>query len=294
MEVLSNLESGFASVEAIKNQLFDVVKLPLYPNVEGFEPPNSFGMYKTNGGAPFGTVGKDFTPTQPKLLFDAFEACLYDNDSFNLHELKYKELKGGAKIMFEVPIGTIGFKNLKGQMDESTVKLHIQTGFDGLTKTSLYLSIYRLVCSNGMKAWKTEFESSFKNTVGNVGKAISLCNDVNKAVAQSKDLNELIQRCNKVEVNEAIKQDFLLKTLGYNDSKREELSTKAKNILDDVLTSMELEFSRTGANVWGLVNGITHYTNHTQSQRSDLDSHIFVDGGAKLNEKAQKFALTYI
>jgi hypothetical protein len=210
--------------------------------------------------------------------------------SVNYNGIEYKELKEGAKIMFKVPIGEIGFKNVRGEDDTSILNLHLQTGFDGLTKTSLYLSMYRLVCANGMKAYRTEFQVSFKNTSNNLGKISSLCLDVLKTVNQTKDLEALIHRLNSVKINEDMKQSFLLKTLGFNEKMREEMSTKASNILDNVLNSMELEFNRTGATVWGLVNGITHYTNHIQNAKN-IDSHLFVDGGLKLNDKAQKVAL---
>ena len=289
MDILSDLQGGNANIEAIKGKLFDVVKIPLITGVERFTNPDSFATYRTEGGAPLGVVGKDFTPTQPKLLFDEFENCLYDTDA-RMQDVKYLELKGGKKIVFEAPIKTIGFKNLKGEQDEMIVKINLATGFDGLTKTSLFISCYRMVCANGMKAWRTEFAVSFKNTKGNVGKASSLCYDIAKATDQINDFEAYIQQLNRTSVDKARVEEFLFKTIGYNEAIRSELGTAKQNILNAVQESIELEFSRTGSTLWGLVNGITHYTNHV-ARTDDRNDYLLVGGGLKLNDLAQKVAL---
>lgn len=289
MEILSNIASGNANIESIKGKLFDVVKVPLITGLEGFDNPDSFGVYRATGGQALGSVGKDFTPTQPKLLFDEFENCLYQTDC-DFNDVTYLELKGGKKIVFEAPIKTMGFKNLKGEDDEMIVKINLSTGFDGLTKTSLFISCFRLVCSNGMKAWRTEFAVSFKNTKGNVGKASSLCNDIAKATDSINDFEAYIQQLNRTSVDKAKVEEFLMKTLGYNQSLYSELHGTKKAILDNVNESIELEFSRTGATLWGLVNGITYYTNHV-AKTEDRNDYLLVGGGLKLNDIAQKVAL---
>ena len=90
MEILSNLVSGNANMESIKGKLFDVVKVPLITGLDGFENPDTFGIYRATGGQPLGSVGKDYTPTQPKLLFDEFESCLYQTDA-DFNDVTYLE-----------------------------------------------------------------------------------------------------------------------------------------------------------------------------------------------------------
>lgn len=289
MNILSDLQGGNANIEVIKSKLFDVVKIPLITNLEGFDNPDSYSTYRSTGGQPLGVVGKDFTPTQPKLLFDEFENCLYDTDA-KMKDVKYMELKGGRKIVFEAPIKTIGFKNMKGEQDEMIVKVNLATGFDGLTKTSLFISCFRMVCSNGMKAWRTEFAVSFKNTKGNVGKASSLCYDIARATDQIDDFESYIKKLNSVQVDTKKVDEFILKTLGYNEALRSELNTAKKNILDAVQESVAIEFGRTGSTLWGLVNGITHYTNHV-AKATDRNDYLLVGNGLKLNDNAQKIAL---
>jgi hypothetical protein len=81
-----------------------------------------------------------------------------------------------------------------------------------------------------------------------------------------------------------------MKTIGYNEAIRSELGTAKQNILNNVQESIALEFSRTGSTLWGLVNGITHYTNHV-ARTDDRNDYLLVGGGLKLNDTAQKVAL---
>lgn len=290
MEILSSLSSGNANMENIKGQLFDVIKTPLITGLEGFENPNSFGVYRTTGGKALGTVGSDYTPTQPKLLFEEFENCLYQTDC-DFNEVKYLELKEGKKIVFEATLGKMkAFNNVIGKEEEIIMKMNLSTGFDGLTKSSVFISCYRTVCSNLMKAWRTEFAVSFKNTKGNVGKVSSLCNDIAKATDSINDFEEYIRQLNRVSVDTAKVEAFLLKTVGYNEAIRSELGTVKKNNLDAIQESIELEFSRTGSTLWGLVNGITHYTNHV-AKTDNRSDYVLVGGGLKMNDLAQKVAL---
>ena len=68
-----------------------------------------------------------------------------------------------------------------------------------------------------------------------------------------------------------------------------ELGTRKQNILSAVQESIALEFGRTGSTLWGLVNGITHYTNHVAST-TDRNDYLLTGAGLKLNDLAQKVA----
>lgn len=291
--ILSQIAQTQSIVETIESKLFNVVKMPLITNLEGFENPTAFATYRENGGNPFGVVGNDYNPAQPKALFSMLIDSMRHNDAMDLSKLKYTEMKDGKKIRFSVPVATVGFKNLQGKFDESIVTLNLQTGFDGLTKTSLYLSTYRMICSNGMKASVTEFQASFKNTKGNNGKAASLISDVNKQLENVTTLEEMYLAMNKAKVTDADVKKYIELVTGYNLKDKEEFSTRKSNILTQIQNSIELEFSRTGKTAFGLFNGITHYTNHSASG-SDNEDYIFVDAGVKMNDNALKFALSLV
>jgi len=123
MDILADLSKGNAHVEAIRAQLFNVVTLPLYPPaLKGiqaehdvsddakFNRPTSFGNWKDSGGECLGVLGKDWKPTQPSMLLDAFEGCLIDS-GLDLASLQYQELKGGRKVRFSIDLQETKFKN---------------------------------------------------------------------------------------------------------------------------------------------------------------------------------------
>lgn len=277
---MMNYSAQMENFAKVQEQLETIIKVQLHPNIDNFEAPNSFGIYKASGGNALGVVGKDFTPAQPKLILDSLLDC-----SLDLSKLTYHEMKGGSKVRFQIPLKTIEFKNKANKGDVTDVSLCIQTGFDGFTKTSWYLHTERLICTNGMKATMTEFFASFKNTVGNQGKVVGVCTDVAKAVGKLDDLKELYLNLNRVEINQGIVDDYLLKVANLDVKQSVDWSTRKKNIYDNIMASIDLEFGRTGTTAFGLLNGITHYTNHVASG-SDNPDYIFVDSGAKMNDKA--------
>lgn len=284
--LVSQIISGQANVDAIRAQLFDVVKLQLHPNVEGFNSPSAFGIYKGDGGQALGILGKDFTPTQPKFLLDNFETCLVDANA-DLNKLEYHSFKGGAKIALRCAIRPIEFINKAKLHDITNVYVNLGTGFDGFTKTSLFLTVERLVCTNGMKATKTEFAVSFKNTKGNFGKVSSICDDVAKSIASIETLEAGFRRLNSVDVVSTDVDAFLLKVLGYNRKDYADLNTNKRNIFDRINESLGLEMARSGNTLWGMLNGITHYTNHIASA-NDRSDYVYIDSGMKMNEVAQR------
>jgi hypothetical protein len=286
MNLLDSISSGNANVNAIEAQLFNVVKIQLHPNIEGFNSPSAFGIYKDNGGDALGTLGKDFNPTQPKFLLDNLVPCLIDAN-VDLNKLTYNTFKDDKKISFRAPVKNIEFINKAKLHDITNVFVNLSTGFDGYTKTSLYLSIERLVCLNGMKATRTEFAVSFKNTKGNFGKASAICDDVVKAIEGVTTLEEGFKRLNSVDVKVADVDTFLLKVLGYNRKDYAELNTNKRNIFDRINESLGLEMARSGNTLWGMLNGVTHYTNHI-ANANDRNDYVYIDSGMKMNEVAQR------
>lgn len=280
MENLSAQMENFAKVQA---QLETIVKIQSPAPLEGFDAPNSWNMYKESGGRCLGVVGKDFIPTQPTLILDSLLECNVD-----LSKLTYHEMKGGSKVRFQVPLKSFEFQNARKIGDVTDVSLCIQTGFDGLTKTTMYLYTHRLICLNGAKNSKTEFEVSFKNTKGNQGKVLGLCNDVSRAVQQMDGVQDLYKALDKVQVNQAVVDEYLKKVAGLDIHMSEEWAKQTQARFDAINESIALEFSRTGATLFGLYNGITHYTNHIVKGSENPDF-IFVDNGMKLNDKALAF-----
>lgn len=286
---IAELLKGIATANEIESKLFDVVKLQLHPNIEGFISPNNYGLYKGTGGNALGVVGDAYEPTQPKLLFNGLLECIAESD-FNFNQMQYTEHKGGKVVRFSVPVGKVSFKNFVGADDESIVTLNVQTGFDGYTKTSMYLSTMRLICTNGMKISQTEFSIAYKNTKGNIGRPLAMAENVRQALSQQLEIQELMEHLDKVQVKQKEIDDFIFKVTGYNQSEYNEANARKRKTMDLINESVALEFQRTGTTAFGLLNGITHYTNHVINTKNREDF-IYVDGGREMNDRALKYAL---
>lgn len=297
LHVVGNESKRIAAIQA---KLFDVVKLAApAPTLDQFERPNDgrflapedlFHTYKNTGGKPLGTVGSDYTPQQPKVLFNSFLNGIIDHDTLTTDGINYYEMAGGSKVRFTVPIGMVSFKNIAGQQDESVVTLNFKTGFDGKTTTSMYLSTLRLICTNGMKKTFTEEICKFRNTSGNKDKAINLIEDIQTQMKNLKSLEEMYLHLNKVKVNAEQTKKFVSDVTGYDLKDKENFSTRKLNIVTNILESIDTEFARTGKSAYGLLQGITHYTNHKASGHANPD-YIHLAQGQKMNDKALSLAL---
>lgn len=301
MNILSDLSKGNAHVEAIREQLFNVITLPLYPPaLQGiqaehdvtdkatFDRPLSFGNWKHTGGECLGVLGKDWLPTQPVMLLDAFETCLIDS-GIDLSTLNYQELKGGKKVRFSVNLGETKFKNQAKQGDVLSRRLVLQTGFDGYTATSFMIETEVLKCTNGMTGFGTEATVKFKNTKNNVGKIAIACTDIAQMITKADEFGELMKQYDKTAITTKDVDAFLTATLGYNRKQRAELGKVKNQRLDDIQTALDIELKRNGKTAWGLLNSMTYATNHIwTSEEAKLD-YLTTGAGLRTNNKAQKF-----
>lgn len=292
----------------IKSQLFTVAKTPLYaPPLEAFRStlgtadaaplgkPHVYGLYKTTGGDPLGTSGEMFKPVQPVDLLTAFTNCLMDVQGYggaalDLSKLKYTERKGGSRIEFSIPIPGIGFVNKAGLRDIMNMFLTVSTGFDG-TATKFRLDVERLICLNGWTAINSEFSASIRSTKNAKERIAFSCDEIAKTIADSSGTEELIRKMNMTDLSGRKTREYVERVFRIDQSEEEDLHALTQKRLDKIMESIDLEMRRSGATVWGALNGITHYTNHVAETKGDRDDYIMIGTGAQVNKRAQRLAL---
>ena len=284
-----NITNPIASIES---KLFNVVEHQLIPNTNdgNFENPTVRGLYKHTGGKPLGVVGANFNATQPKVLFDAYVDCIGEIRDLDINQLDYQETKEGSKIRFRLKVANYGFRNGSGRMDDLDTYITLTSGYDGLTKTSLAVESYRLICSNGMKVVGTTKVLGIKNVKGNAGKIESICNEMATVIGKAKGVEDYFKFLDGINVDELTVQKVIKQSFGFN-RKDAEISKARLTTLDEIESSIALEISRSGGNLWGLLNGITHFTNHGGRKKSDLVDYVYQAGGATINDRAQKSIL---
>jgi hypothetical protein len=129
-----------------------------------------------------------------------------------------------------------------------------------------------------MKAWKKDIALSFKNTKGNNGKELLLCNEIFKAIENNDNHIELLNHLATINVTKAQVKEFVSKLTTYDLATE---STRQKNILDKLLCDIETEMNGTGANAFSLLQGVTRYTTHQMDETS-----LLYGQGAKYNFQA--------
>lgn len=287
MEILSNItSSNMTHFETLIESCFDVQKIQLTTDFSDFENPNAYGIYKSDGGNCLGVVGSNFTPVQPKIIANS----LIDLD-LDFEKVKFQTMKNESKFRFDIPLKEkISFTNKFGHEDTTDLTICLQSGFDGKTKTSLFVYTKRLVCLNGAKANFTEYSVNFKNVKGNQGKLVGLAHGFEKVKKDIKKLDEFYIALNNVTINEDIKNQYIKEVLNLD---KDSLTGKNKKIYSDVMESFELEIDRTGNTLYGMFNGLTHYVNHKAIGSKNIDF-TFTENGERIIKKSEKFLLEMV
>jgi hypothetical protein len=299
-------------IESIKAKLFEVVKIPLTtPNSMFKAPENIFSTYRSNGGKPLSgnkSLGKDMIPMQPQEFMDNIIHTVREfGANLDLNTLQFNEFCGGSKIEFRIKMHPLSFKNNKGLQDITNLEVTFSTSYDGSKSNTISLYTERLVCTNGMVRSGLEGVLKGRNTIGGKAKILSYASEVARLVEMTEGFKEHMQKLDKIKLTKKQVEAFKLSLLGYNYQtlsecdKSEHHKKQQYEILNLLDKGIQLEFERTGQTAFGLLQGVTYYTNHL-AKRSGVatkiepsrEEYIRFNQGAKTNEKAQELLFALI
>jgi len=286
------------AVKLITDNLFSVQKVGLHPNVEGLESPLAYGIYKTEGGSALGVVGKDYTPPSSTLLFEGLVDALIDIDS-SLESLKLSYYKGERKFRFIQPIRTVTFTNAKGVAEETTLFLNLESGYDGQTKSGMYVTSERKIqvgestVTYTTRIYGHNFSLAYKNTPGNIGKVTSMTADVVRMIESSEEIEELILKFDSYEVSDYQIKNFIKRVFGMERKDYLSWGKRKQNIFDGINQTVGMELERSGKTAYGLLNAVANWTNQSAKVGSEED-YLLVDTGRYYNDLAQKFLISTV
>ena len=286
MELLQTIEAQNSHINNLKNQVLQAKKLRLPQPMEGFDAPNAYGIYKHTGGKCLGVVGKDFEPCNLQLFLDAIEhSVLSSGVDIDLTQLTYNEYYNGSKVVFRLPLKKYEIATpMKGDVLETA--LEFRTGFDRQTKMSLGFYALRLWCANGAKNWQKDVALSMKNTKGNQAKLAYFTNEIIKVVDMTATHVEMLNKASLKPVSQAEINSFFKELTGYDMKEYNDLSTKARKIMDAINEATAIEMQNTGANLFSLLQGVTRYTTHNLGE-NNMEKILYATSN-KLNQKAHE------
>ena len=284
--LIATIENGASHIEALKTKVIKAKKIQLHSGLEGFESPDAFGVYRNNGGAPLGVVGKVYEPTDLELFLDAIHhSVLNSGIDLDITKLEYREYYGGSKVAFVLPYKTYEIESpMVG--DTLATKLSFGTGFDGKTCANLNFSALRLWCANGAKGWQKDIELSLKNTTNNQAKILYFTNEIIKAIEGVDKYVGFLNNASKKSIKQSQIDEFLIALTGYNTKEKNELTTRKRNILDSINKAIVTEIQNTGASYFSLLQGITRYTSHDLA-KGDEEALLFAHA-SKMSDKAHQ------
>ncbi len=288
MKALENIAKGNENITKIENQLFDVEVKNLIVADPIFKVKEWYGVFKSTGGTQLGVVRNRFEPTQPKPVFLAFCDAILEY-GLDPAKMRYREIKDGEIVRFSIDLEPINFVNKFGKADTTIPTLNLQIGLNGKTQTSMFITTLRLVCTNGAKKTFTEFTTSFKNVKGNQGKIVGMFNDVVRCISEVDNIKEFYKKLNTVKVDDNAVKMYLGRLLELDLAKYGDFNKQKQQTIDLINNSINLEIGRTGATLFGLYNGLTHYANH-EINTKDSDS-VLTGVGSRLIFKTEKLML---
>ncbi len=289
----NQISNEFQNIDKIREAIFTPQLIQLHPNIEGFNSPQNFGVYKNTGGDALGVVGSTFKPMDLNIMLDSIIESVIScgGNDLDLSTLKFNEYKGGAKVAFILDLPTKEIQGSPMVGDIMKRSLEFRTGFDGKTKSSAVESFERVWCENGCT--NTQSQSvAFKNTINNHAKIFNLCQYIEQSVKNSDDFMLNIGKLSTIEMSQTEIDNFLTKLTGYDVKAYKDLTTRKRNILDSINAAIGIEKANTGANMFSIVNGITRYTTHDLS-KGEAES-LFYGSSAKMNSNALNLAFATI
>lgn len=174
--------------------------------------------------------------------------------------------------------------------------LTIGTGFDGNRSFYVGHTNEYLRCSNQWGSIITELTARLTKNV--LLRVEDIVKNIEIYTEYERKLYEQFEQFQKVKIDESIIQECIARVAKLTDEEKamtmkerqEELSTQKLNKMDDIAASLRSEVADLGNNAWALFNGVTHYTTHVMSARTQESFGNLFGGKNAANQTAYEYA----
>lgn len=175
--------------------------------------------------------------------------------------------------------------------------LTIGTGFDGNRSFYVGHTNKYLRCSN---QWGSIITSLTARLTKNVAHRVEeIINNISLYTEYEQKIYENFRKFEKVKIDERIIQECIARVAGLTDEEKvmtlaereEEVSKQKQNKMIDIEASLRGEVDALGNNAWALFNGVTHYTTHVMSARTNESFGNLFGAKNTANQQAYDYAL---
>ena len=270
---------------------------------------NLYGLYDANGGSPLGIVKRNYHLMQPQAVIDGVMECLSEINGIDLSKLQYHVMRGGEAHRLTIPVYEYSFQNAKQVNDITVVNLDVRWGYTGRDPYRLDLFARRLWCLNGCTSEVAGMNIKFKSFKDNAERLKFACEHFTEVIAKAEGIKLTAESFDRLVVAEREKAAIISKVMN-TDAKATAQMLKTRTLLPDtdkisepkqqtlltLINDIQTEVDYAGDTAWGLFNGFTRFTNHsepnmtksTTSQIDDRIDYLINGGGAEINKRANR------
>ena len=292
------VEGTFSLDEALKMGGLDweVEKRPLYikdKQNRDVVVPNAYSVTRINDDSPMGNpVGPDYQPIQNRTAFSALEIPLADRICRWETAIS---VRGGATIAGIVSLPDSQVEIVKG--DVHYQYLTVINTHDGQGTMKIFPTDVRVVCANTVRVALNGRDKALTMNIRHTGDTLAKVREMSSIIATSRsDYAQFVKWQQQLAETEAPRSrvEGLFAELFPMSQDSDRAKTIRDNKIASLLTDIQADklllpqYTLTGGmSAYDIFNGVTHWVDHTVSQKKDeAGAYALVGGGNDFKSKA--------
>ena len=255
------------------NLNWEVSKEPLFAG-DG-TPTSSYGVFKKISRQHLGTIGERYEVYQN---WQMAEALLTASNEVGVTFDRGGQLNNGKKVFLqaELPSTYIGRSDVKRYI--TALNSH-----DGSSSIGFGSSSVVVVCTNTFHKAYGEL-NKFRHTSSAPERITKMANDLNSVILQDEIMMNNFKAMAGTNLREELIERVIKKIFAVEaNTLQKGISANKKNRIESFANALHTEIGLEGANVWGLFNAVTRYTNHVSAPVNGKNEYLMTGGGYKMS-----------
>ena len=277
---------------------WDIEQTPIYDMhgnvINGYEEVSRKGIDDTDNDGTIAVMKKSYTPITTSQFTEFVETIAKNIGADIAGYTDWSNGKRGRQVI-TAQMQLTEALSIAGSKIEGY--LTIGTGFDGSKSFYVGHTNEYLRCTN---QWGSIIATMTARLTKNVLLRVEdIIENISLYTEYEKELYANFIKFQDVRINEKLIQECIGRVAGLTNEERamtmkerHELVTSQKlNKFDEISASVRGEVAELGDNAWALFNGITHYTTHVLSSRTEESFGNLFGAKNTANQTAYDFAL---
>lgn len=259
---------------------WEVNETPIFVNgmpVDGYK-----SIVRSDNGQVLNICKDSYTPTPNSRLIEFSEKI---TETLGFKHRGYSEFDGGKKVLVHLQ-NTDTDKTLKIAGCDYKEFLMIGNGHDGSSPFWVGSDATMIRCQNRFA--RRFRQMSVRHTTSHDVKIDEILNLFDQYQLEKLQYKLNLEKMTKIKINEKLIESLTerLFDIEFKEERLEQYSSRKMNMVENFLESVEVETAELGESLFGLYQGVTHYTSHKTKQVNGI-----FDRNYNLNQIAYDFAI---